>query len=530
MPRPKNQKTIAPTQDEIDDQQEIAQYLLQFADDPYQFVMACYPWGEKGTPLEAYSGPDEWQTEELKYLAQTIQDNKKLPEHERTAIKIAYRSGHGVGKTAFLVWITHWFMSTRPTPQLVVTAGTLEQLSGKTWRELAKWKDMALNGDWFVWTATKYYFKEKPETWAARAVPWSVQRSEAFAGTHEKHVLMIFDEGSAIERIIYEVAEGAMTTPGAIWIVVGNPTRNSGAFYDNFHKFAHRWHRRQIDARTARMANKKQIEQWIEDYGADSDFARVRIYGQFPRASSSQFFSAELIEKCKTFKAVDYERYPVVIGVDVARFGDDKSVVTVRQGRKIVEKQRYHHIALTTLAEKVAETRNYYHAQYRDAGVKVYIVIDGVGVGGGVVDILRAKGFQVIDVISGATADDPETYYNKKAEMYSRLRLAMQNGIEMMLPNGQFDIELEAQMLAIEYGLSNKNQLQIEKKEDTKVRLGYSPDDLDSLGLTYAVNLNDAVVGVADIIAGNSFRKIGGGMTTIERWRKQRMHHNGRGR
>lgn len=298
---------------------ELADFLADFAYDPYGFVMTCYPWGEPGSKLEAWpEGPDEWQTEELQEMTRLLAARNCLAEGEQTALQIAFRAGHGVGKTAFVAWIIHWFMSTRPDPQVVVTAGTAEQLNGKTWRELAKWKELAINGHWFSWTATRYYLNERPETWAARAIPWSVHRADAFAGTHEKHVLIIFDEGSAIDKAIYEVVSGALTTPGAIMLVVGNPTQNSGPFHEIFTRFAHRWHRRQIDARKARMANPKQLQQWIDDYGPDSDFARVRIYGDFPRAASNQFIDSDTIAYCMTYKALEYERYAVVLGVDVA--------------------------------------------------------------------------------------------------------------------------------------------------------------------------------------------------------------------
>lgn len=478
--------------------------------------MAAYPWGEKGTKLEEWpEGPDQWQTEELKEMGRLLQARNCLAKGEQTALQMAYRAGHGVGKTAFVAWIIHWFISTRPDPQIVVTAGTAEQLNGKTWRELAKWKELAINGHWFSWSATRYSLNERPETWTARAVAWSVHRADAFAGTHDEHVLIIFDEGSAIDKAIYEVVSGALTTPGAIMLVVGNPTKNSGPFHEIFTRFAHRWHHRQIDARKARMANIHQLEQWIADYGEDSDFARVRIYGDFPRASSNQFISSDIIAKCMAYEAQDWHRYAVIIGCDVARFGDDSSVITVRQGRKRLEKQKYQKMDLVRLADKVAETANHYSSEEK---FKVYIIVDGDGVGGGLVDILRSRGFEVIDVNSGATADDPEKYYNKKAEMSDRARQHMMGGVELRLPDGKPDTDLESQMLALEYGFSNKNQIQMEKKADMKKRTGCSPDDWDSYALTYAVNLNDAEA-LAGIAAANRFVKAGGGMTTTDRWR-----------
>ena len=130
-------------------------------------------------------------------------------------------------------------MSTRPHPQIVVTANTREQLLKKTFRELSVWHKLLINTGWFTWTATKFYHNDHPETWFAAAVPWSAERPESFAGTHAEHVMLLFDEASGIHDVIWEVAEGAMTTAGAAWLVFGNPTRNTGRFRECFGKFAH---------------------------------------------------------------------------------------------------------------------------------------------------------------------------------------------------------------------------------------------------------------------------------------------------
>lgn len=329
----------------------------------------------------------------------------------------------------------------------------------------------------------------------------------------------MFDEGSAIADVIYETVSGALTTPGAIMLTMGNPTTNGGMFHKIFHSLAHRWLRMTVDSRRARMVNTAQVQQWLEDYGEDSDYFRVRVRGEFPRASSTQFIDSDIIASLWTFKSLDHERYPVIVAADIARFGDDSSVITVRQGRKRLEKQRYQKLDTVAMADKIAETVNHYQGE----GYRVHIVVDGDGIGGGVVDILRARGFDVVDVNSGSTADDPDTYYNKKAEMCGRMRQHMKEGFEAAMPDGQKDRYLEEQLLAMMYGFTNKNQIQMEKKADMKKRLGYSPDDTDSLSLTYAVIFNDN-----DLIGGptpNGFKKTGGGLTTTNNWRK-----NGNGR
>jgi hypothetical protein len=211
--------------------------------DPYKFVMLAYPWGETG-PLERESGPDDWQKSVLDELGEDLK-NGRSP-------RIAVASGHGIGKSALVSWVLHWFVSTRPHPQIVVTANTREQLLKKTFRELSVWHKHSIHKHWFTWTATKFYHNDHASTWFVAATAWSAESSDAFGGTHAKHVLMIYDEASGIDDVIWEVTEGAMTTERSVWLAFGNPTKNTGRFRECFGKFKHRWSTRQIDSRTAR--------------------------------------------------------------------------------------------------------------------------------------------------------------------------------------------------------------------------------------------------------------------------------------
>ena len=286
---------------------------------------------------------------------------------------------------------------------------------------------------------------------------------------------MLYDEASGIHDQIWEVSEGAMTTPGAMWIAFGNPTKNTGRFRECFGKFKHRWLTKQIDSRTARKASLKQIQQWVDDYGEDSDFVRVRVRGVFPRAGSNQFIGADIVEACRSYKAEGYEKLEKLIGVDVARFGDDQSVILKRQGRKVHEPVKFRGLDTMSLASRVVEAIDEYKP---DA-----VFIDGVGVGSGVVDRVRQlrPSANVIEVNAGQTANDSYKYFNKRAEMWGRVRDFLKAGAD--LPD---DNELHEELQSVEYGFSHKQQIQIEKKEDMKARGLSSPDCADSLCLTFA--------------------------------------------
>ena len=445
--------------------------MARFEFDPLGYVLFVFDWGHGD--LEGEDGPDEWQAQTLREIGDSLRTSE-------TAVRFAIASGHGIGKTALTAWIIHWFIATRPGCAGVVTANTADQLKNKTWRELSKWNSRAINGHWFEWTATSFKSAERPDTWFIAAQPWSKERSEAFAGLHERDVLVLFDEASAIDDVIWEVAEGAMTEKGALWLALGNPTRNTGRFRECWGKFRAYWRTKQIDSRTAKRTNKAEIAQYEEIYGADSDFFRVRVRGMWPRASSMQLIPGDLVEEAMAREPACYAFEPLIIGVDVARFGDDQSVIAFRRGRDAcsIPWRKYRGVDTMTLASEIAALALQEKA---DA-----IFVDGVGIGGGVVDRLRQlKVANVFDVQSGGKADgwhfdEPIKCKNKRASIWVRMKQWLRIGA---IPD---DNELEADLTSIEYGYDADNALQLERVEDMKKRGLASPDSATALALTFA--------------------------------------------
>ena len=444
--------------------QELVQDIASFHDDPLGFVKYVFPWGEGD--LEGQSGPDIWQAELLEDIGEHIR------EGEGRSYQSAVASGHGIGKGAVTAWILLHQMACRKNLNGVVTANTKQQLETKTWRELALWHSRSIIKPWFEWTATKFYHVSSPETWYVSAIPWSERNSEAFAGQHGE-VLVIYDEASSIPDSIYEVSEGAMTTPNAMWFTFGNPTRNTGRFRESFGKFKHRWKTRQIDSRTCKMTDKRKLEEWVQDFGEDSDFVKVRIRGLFPSASSMQFIAGHLVDDAVARMAKCYLEEPLIMGVDVARFGDDQSVVSFRRGRdaRTIEWSKYRGLDTMELAARVAE-----HVRINQADA---VFVDGGGVGGGVVDRLRQLRVEVIEVNFGSKAEDAR-YNNKRAEMWGNMK--------EWLPTGAIptDRELTDDLIGLEYSFTPTNKVQLEKKEDMKRRGLSSPDLADALALTFA--------------------------------------------
>lgn len=451
---------------------KLATELSAYINDPLGFVLYVFPWGQAGTRLHDQDGPDKWQIEAMEVLREELEKGANVAD--ALPVMLAVASGHGIGKTALIAWIILWFISTREFPQIMVTAGKKDQLMGKTWRELAKWQKMALNGHWFIWTATKLEHVLYPELWNAQAIAWSKNAPENFAGTHEKHVLVIFDEASAIDDVIWEVTDGAMTTPGALWIAFGNPTRNSGRFFDCFNKLRAMWRSMKVDSRTAKMANRRLLNRWVELYGEDSDFVRVRIRGEFPRAGDLQFIATDDVRAAMARRALGYDKYGKVLAVDVARHGSDQTVFCYRQGRKVHKFAKYRIPDTMQVAAKVAEAIN-------DWGPDA-VFIDATGLGWGVVDRLHQMGFtQVIGIQTGEKALAEARYFNRRAELWGLMREWLQDG--GCIPD---DKELETDLTSVEYGFDGKQRYVLESKADLKERGLDSPDTADALALSFA--------------------------------------------
>ena len=458
---------------------ELLSDIANFSHDPLGFVLYAFHWGEGELSNDA--GPRQWQIDALKDIGDKL---KAGTIDVQQAIQIATASGHGIGKSALVSWIILWGMSTYEDTRGVVTANTDTQLRTKTWAEVAKWYRMLICRHWFELTATALFSIDvaHEKTWRLDVVPWSERNTEAFAGLHNlgKRILLIFDEASAIPDLIWEVAEGALTDENTeiIWCCFGNPTRNVGRFFECFGRFRHRWINRQIDSRTVDGTNKQQIDKWIDDYGEDSDFVRVRVRGIFPRTSTLQFIGRDVVDSAMERTPPIIKGETACVGVDVARFGSDQSVIRTRIGRDATGfvPIRMREVDTMTLAGLVAQHVN----RLKALSLRVVIFVDGGGVGGGVVDRLMSLGYDVIEVQFGGKASDPKTYMNKRAEMWGLMKEWL------LIGSIDKDDALATDLTSVEYGFTSKDQIQLERKEDMRKRGIASPDDGDALALTFA--------------------------------------------
>jgi hypothetical protein len=295
---------------------------------------------------------------------------------------------------------------------------------------------------------------------------------------------LVFDEASEIIDQIWEVGDGALTTPYSMWFCYGNPTRNSGRFYQAFkdERFQKHWRTWQIDSRKCWASTRHgtaYLEQLLDQYGGPSDDrAKTRVLGEFPERAFGKIISREAVEKGMKTEMEGWDYAPKIMGVDIARYGDNQSQICYRQGRKVFPIIQVPKGDLMMQAHFIAE-------QIRREKPNL-VCVDGVGLGSGVVDRLRSLNFAVMDVNGGNSPVDPR-YLNKRAEMWFAMKEFIEVG-QCELPN---DLELKKHLLAVGYGHTDKGRIRIERKEDIVADNGFSPDKADALSLTFAYPVSD---------------------------------------
>lgn len=459
---------------------ELIEALGALTHDPLAFVYFAYPWGEPGTPLENMEGPDEWQIQILKDIGEQLKKGKDL----QTAIQEAVASGHGIGKSALISWLIHFAIATHENTRGVVTANTEGQLRTKTWPELSKWHNMFIAKDLFTYTATAIFCSDKDyeKTWRIDAIPWSKNSPESFAGLHNQgnRILVLFDEASAIDDVIWEVTEGALTDANTeiIWCAFGNPTRNSGRFRECFRKYRKFWNTYQIDSRTVKISNKAKIEEWLEAYGEDSDFFKVRVRGVFPSASDLQFISTEIADKAQkqVYKQGQFDHLPVIIGVDPAWTGSDSLEIVMRQG--------YYMKSLASIPKNDDDWRMaQLIAQFEDE-YKADVVFIDIGYGTGIYSIGKQLGRKWRLIEFGGKSNDP-VYLNMRAYMWGQMKEWLREGGSIP-PNDQ---ALYDDIVGPEAIIDKNGHIQLESKKDMKDRGLPSPNKGDALALTFAARV-----------------------------------------
>lgn len=410
--------------------------------------------------------------------------------------KVAVKSGQGVGKTALEAGLIIWFLTCRPYSKVIATAPTMQQLYDVLWAEIAKWLNDSRVKNLLTWTKTKVYMNGDSERWFATAK--TATKPENMQGFHEDHMLIVVDEASGVADPIMEAVLGTLTGNDNKLLLMGNPNRIEGVFYDAFNKDRDKYKTHTVSSRESNRTSKDNIEMLESKYGRDSDVCRVRIDGQFPKGALDSFISLETVElACSPSNKLPQSDLDIAktlhVGVDVARFGDDKTVITPRISTKVLEFRKYSKKDTMETAGNVLICCKEYMRKFPYLK-NCIIKVDDSGVGGGVTDrlkeVIKAEHLpiKVIPVNNGESATD-DYYFNLGGQLWGHVKELLEvnfsnnmqgKEVEVELPN---DTEMIKQLSVRKYHMTSKGKIQLESKDDMKKRGLGSPDTADSLAL-----------------------------------------------
>lgn len=461
-------------------QAELAKEIRKYYADPLGFVRVAFPWGETG-PLADETGPDDNQIEFLSALGSEVRARNFDGATPVMPILMAESSGHGTGKSAMGAWIACWILSTRPGSVGTVTAGTYSQLESRTWAAITWWMNLCITKPWFTLQKQTIYANEDPEGWKLTAQTCKPENAQSFAGQHARRSTSwyLFDEASTVPDEVWKVAFGGLTDGEPMFFAWGQPERNTGQFYEvTSGRERDRWNHRRVDSRSSRFTNKALITQWIQDYGEESDWCRVRIFGLPPNASELQFIPRERITAAAERQITALADEPLVAGVDVSGGGAAWNVIRFRRGldaksippiRIAGEHGRDRELLIAKCSEVLADRKQHVTMMFIDSAF-----------GAPIAERLKTMGFMnVTEVNFGAKAPDSHML-NMRAHMWSRLK--------DWLATGSIDADerLAIDLSAPGYTINHSGKLVIESKQEIVKRIGRSPDDADALALTFA--------------------------------------------
>lgn len=384
---------------------------------------------------------------------------------------ISVRSGHGTGKTACLAWLILWIGLTRKDAKIPTTAPVSAQLTNLLIPEVRKWAGKTKEIAELVEVQTqdvKFFNGNHCFARTARK-----ENTEALAGVHAQFVCYIADEASGIDQAVFDVIEGALTGDNYIFVMTSNPTRNTGTFYDSHNKKRSHYQILHFDSEKSTNVNSKWVKDMEDKYGRDSDVFNVRVKGNFPKQNSGGLFELDKLEASMTNEySKNIESGVSVMAVDVARFGEDSSVLAYRRGLAVKKLDIKRKLSTTDVTNWIA----YKFREYRP---DVCFIDTTGGHGTGPYDQCLQLKLDVMPAEYSSTADNP-MFHNKRAEMYFNLKEAINNGA--VLPK---DEELMEELLAITYEFTPQGKIKLVPKEEIKKSIGRSPDKADAVAMLF---------------------------------------------
>ena len=436
--------------------------LKRWREDPVSFVTECF-----GVT------PDLWQADVL----------RAFPSNQRLAMK----SAKGVGKTTILSWLAWNFLATRINPKIAATSITADNLSDGFFPEMAKWQQRSeFLKHCFEWTKTRIFAKESPEQWWLSARTWprgadSSQQANTLAGLHADYLLFILDEVGGIPDGVMAAAEAGLSTGIETKIIMaGNPTHLSGPLYRAVTTERQLWFVKEITADPDDPNRSTRVDiNWARDqitkYGADNPWVLVNVFGRFPPSSLNTLLGPDEVQAAmgKHLREDEYNFAQKRIGVYVARFGSDSTILFPRQGLAAFKPTEMRNARTNDIAARIILAKSRWNSELE-------IIDDTGGWGAGVIDSMIQAGHSPMPINFAGKATDSR-YLNKRAEMWFLMAEWVKRG--GALPQ---DSQLMRELTTPTFTFVN-GKFQLEPKEQINERLGFSPDRADALCLTFCL-------------------------------------------
>lgn len=390
--------------------------------------------------------------------------------------KISISSGHGIGKSVVLAWLILWYLFCYKNAQVPCTAPTTEQMHDILWKELANWhsKMPKKYKDIYEWSNDYMRVLESPKTWFARAKTARKEKPEALAGIHGDYVMFLVDEASGVPDEIFNTAEGAMTGPNVLVIMISNPTRLIGYFYDSHHSDSESWVNMQFDSNDSPIVEKDYVQRIIEKHGEESDEYLIRVTGAFPAADAvdDQGYVPLFLESDIRFTEAAKFIGDGVMGIDPSGEGRDETIWVIRDRfrSQVVAKENIS--TAKSIAEKTINLMEFYGVRSEN------VYVDNFGTGANVAQEMAISGFRINGINVGEKAYDPR-FFNLRAQAYWNSKEWVRTGGEFVSHDGF------KELLYIRYKNTLSGKLQVMPKLDMKKKLGKSPDHADAFMLTF---------------------------------------------
>lgn len=471
---------------------------------------------------------EEWRVDPVLYVRQrlgmnpTWQQEKIIDAIGPPGAKVTVRSGHGIGKSSALSGALLWHQETQEFARAVCTAPTKAQLTLVLWGELAKWRrksdeaaaKMGLpRALWLTsligMTAERMYDVGAPQEWYTAARASRKENPDALQGMHASDVdvsadgqtaveagdavslLFCLEEASGVPDVVIEVAEGALSSPGSRLVMAGNPTRTSGFFFNSHHKsrgaYSKILHFRSSDSP---LVDKSYRANLVRKYGEGSNIVRVRADGEFPKQDDDVLIALEHAEAAVTREVVR-KKGKRKLGVDVARYGNDRTVLLMREENVVEAIEIYAKLATTATTGHVIKMARDMKADE--------IYVDENGVGAGVLDELleaqRDGHLPNVEIYGVMVSEAPPPWEDglidqRPRKLRDHLWIVMGDYITYDEPT--FALcerdraeDLAGELSVVMYSIDSKGLTFVESKDDMKKRLGFSPDIADALMVTF---------------------------------------------